>query len=171
MSFVTINYIYENVEQYVLLGSSNINCIGNAGPNTITGNSGKNVLNGGAHNDVLSGVGGADTLNGFSGNDTLDGGVGADTMSGGLGNDLSGSTMPSIRSWKVLSGHRHCHHHSELRAGVGRARGNVAHSQFLDDRDAGDPDRQRLRPIHSRQCRRQQDRRPRRHRLSVRTRR
>ena len=88
MSFVTINYIYENVEQYVLLGSSNINCIGNAGPNTITGNSGNNVLNGGAHNDVLSGVGGADTLNGFSGNDTLDGGVGADTMSGSLGNDL-----------------------------------------------------------------------------------
>ncbi|RZU46896.1 hemolysin type calcium-binding protein [Fluviicoccus keumensis] len=58
-----------DVELLELLGTANLNGIGNTLDNWITGNTGNNSLVGG------------------SGNDTLDGGVGQDTMVGGLGND------------------------------------------------------------------------------------
>lgn len=57
------------VENLELLGTANLNGIGNALDNYIAGNSGNNSLDGGA------------------GNDRLDGGVGQDTMVGGAGND------------------------------------------------------------------------------------
>jgi trimeric autotransporter adhesin len=86
-----------NVEALTLLGSDNINGVGNLLDNTITGNAGNNRLDGGAGNDTLvGGVGidtligasGNDSLGGGTGNDTLDGGSGADVMDGGSGNDL-----------------------------------------------------------------------------------
>jgi VCBS repeat-containing protein len=71
-----------------LLGSANINGIGNALDNIITGNNGNNSLAGGGGDDALNGGGGADLLDGGAGNDRLDGGNGADTMTGGQGNDV-----------------------------------------------------------------------------------
>ena len=58
-----------NVENLELLGSSNLQGIGNGSDNNLTGNAGRNWLGGGI------------------GNDTLDGGAGIDTMSGGVGDD------------------------------------------------------------------------------------
>lgn len=51
-----------NVENLTLMGSANINGIGNAENNLITGNGGNNILNGGTS--------GTDTLRGGAGNDT-----------------------------------------------------------------------------------------------------
>ncbi|MDH6264815.1 Ca2+-binding RTX toxin-like protein [Rhizobium sp. SG_E_25_P2] len=67
-----------NIENIVLLGSSNINGTGNSVNNSITGNTGDNTLSGAAGDDALFGL---------AGNDTLDGGAGADRMEGGAGND------------------------------------------------------------------------------------
>jgi len=58
-----------NVENLVLLGSTDITGTGNAQSNVLTGNAGNNALTG------------------SSGNDVIDGGLGADTMIGGAGND------------------------------------------------------------------------------------
>lgn len=58
-----------NVENLILVGSGNINGIGNAQANQIVGNSGRNTLSGGAGNDVLDGGAGYDTLVGGTGND------------------------------------------------------------------------------------------------------
>ncbi|MBU7583365.1 MAG: S8 family serine peptidase [Nostoc sp. TH1S01] len=49
-----------NVENLTLIGSSNINGIGNSLNNTITGNSGNNTLNGGTGDDTLIGGDGND---------------------------------------------------------------------------------------------------------------
>jgi Ca2+-binding RTX toxin-like protein len=61
-----------NVENLQLLGTANLNGMGNALNNVLTGNSGVNILRGGAGNDVLNGGGGADTLSGGDGSDTFD---------------------------------------------------------------------------------------------------
>jgi len=60
---------FAQVENLKLLGSGNIDAIGNALGNQLIGNAGNNTLSGGG------------------GNDTLNGGSGADTMIGGIGND------------------------------------------------------------------------------------
>ena len=67
-----------HVELLTLLGTGDLEGIGNNLNNILTGNSGDNVLTGAAGND---------TLTGNAGNDTLDGGAGADRMAGGLGDD------------------------------------------------------------------------------------
>ncbi|HEV8389705.1 MAG TPA: PQQ-dependent sugar dehydrogenase [Dongiaceae bacterium] len=67
------------VENLTLLGSGNIDGIGNALGNGITGNAGRNLLTGGAGNDVIQGLGGDDQLDGGTGNDVLKGGAGNDT--------------------------------------------------------------------------------------------
>lgn len=96
----------DNLENLQLLGSSDINGIGNALDNKISDNSGFNILDGGAGNDTIEATFG-DTLfggegddfleTGFgrgiafgnAGNDTLFGGTdGDDTLYGGSGNDL-----------------------------------------------------------------------------------
>ena len=51
-----------NVENLRLIGTNNINGMGNAGNNNITGNSGNNQINGGAGIDTLTGGLGADTF-------------------------------------------------------------------------------------------------------------
>ena len=66
------------IENLVLLGSGDINGIGNIGSNNIDGNSGSNLIDGG---------GGGDTMTAGEGNDTLIGGGGSDTLIGGAGND------------------------------------------------------------------------------------
>ncbi|MFA6178098.1 MAG: calcium-binding protein [Candidatus Methylopumilus sp.] len=71
--------LIDNLENLVLLGSANINGIGNSAKNQITGNAGNNSLVGGAGND---------TLNGGAGDDTLNGGLDNDSMVGGDGNDV-----------------------------------------------------------------------------------
>ncbi|MDZ4393497.1 M10 family metallopeptidase C-terminal domain-containing protein [Cypionkella sp.] len=94
------------LENLILLGSADIDGIGNTIANNLTGNTGANALTGGAGNDALYGGAGNDTLNGgldddalyggvgndsllgAAGNDTLNGAVGVDTMAGGLGDDF-----------------------------------------------------------------------------------
>ena len=70
---VQINGTYTlttNVENLIIVGSSNRFGTGNASDNHITGNSGNN------------------TLGGAAGNDVIDGGKGADLMRGGTGDDI-----------------------------------------------------------------------------------
>lgn len=71
---------YLTIERLTLLGSSNINGIGNTLNNTIIGNSANNTLNGVGGDDILLGDAGTDRLFGGLGNDTLTGGTGADTF-------------------------------------------------------------------------------------------
>ncbi|MDT6920851.1 calcium-binding protein, partial [Pseudomonas atacamensis] len=59
----TVSYtLSANVEDGVLLGSSNLNFAGNALGNTLTGNAGNNILDGYAGADTLIGGAGADTF-------------------------------------------------------------------------------------------------------------
>jgi Ca2+-binding RTX toxin-like protein len=76
---VVLNDVGANLENITLIGSSDIDGIGNDVANTIKGNSGANELVGGLGNDNLSGAAGNDTLDGEIGNDTLLGGAGDDT--------------------------------------------------------------------------------------------
>lgn len=67
-----------NIDVLRLLGTANINGIGNDAPETIVGNSGVNFLRGN---------GGSDTINGGANIDVLVGGVGRDTLTGGSASD------------------------------------------------------------------------------------
>ena len=94
----SINYtLGSNVERLTLIGSANINGVGNSLANALIGNVGNNLLDGGAGNDLiqagdgndtLQGGSGNDSLNGDAGNDLLDGGAGTDSMAGGSGDDI-----------------------------------------------------------------------------------
>ncbi|MBW8323045.1 MAG: calcium-binding protein [Rhizobium sp.] len=73
-----------NVENLTLLGTANINGVGNSLANVINGNSGNNILNGAA---------GADTLSGGLGNDTYVLGDESDTVTDTGGTDTITSTI------------------------------------------------------------------------------
>ncbi|MDJ0902728.1 MAG: Calx-beta domain-containing protein [Xenococcus sp. MO_188.B8] len=78
----------ENVENLDLLGTDNLEGIGNELNNSINGNSGKNNLVGNDGDDTIKGNDGDDTLVGNEGDDSLDGGLGVDSLDGGLGDDI-----------------------------------------------------------------------------------
>ena len=71
---VQINGTYTltaNVENLIIVGSSNRFGTGNALDNHITGNSGDNTLGGAEGNDIIDGGKGADLMRGGTGNDTF----------------------------------------------------------------------------------------------------
>ncbi|PCH65407.1 MAG: hypothetical protein COC12_14640 [Rhodobacteraceae bacterium] len=70
-----------------LIGTGNINGIGNNTANQLFGNSGDNQLKGRAGSDALTGLAGDDRLVGGKGNDALTGGDGDDVLRGGSGDD------------------------------------------------------------------------------------
>lgn len=70
-----------NIEALELLGSDDLNALGNTAANRLEGNSGNNTLSGAGGNDTLNGHDGDDILVGGPGNDLLRGGLGADTFS------------------------------------------------------------------------------------------
>lgn len=85
-----------NIENLTLLGSEEINGVGNALANIIIGNGAANTLQGangddtlfgGGGGDVLLGQGGVNNLRGEGGNDVLLGGANVDTLTGGSGLD------------------------------------------------------------------------------------
>ena len=76
-----------NLENLTLLGTADLNGIGNGLDNVITGNSGNNVLSGGDGNDTIDGGSGNDTLNGGDGNDSLFGNSGNDSFVVSAGNN------------------------------------------------------------------------------------
>jgi Ca2+-binding RTX toxin-like protein len=86
-------YLYANIENLTLSGSSDIFGVGNDLANTVLGNSGSNLLIAGAGDDTVRGGAGVDSLFGESGNDQLFGDAGIDYLVGGIGNDtLDGGT-------------------------------------------------------------------------------
>ncbi len=67
-----ISYTLGNsLENLGLLGSANINAIGNESNNALSGNDGNNILNGMLGNDALSGGKGSDKITGGKGADTF----------------------------------------------------------------------------------------------------
>ncbi len=95
---------YSLIENLKLLGSSNINGIGNALDNALTGNAGNNALSGGAGDDIISGGAGADNLSGGADTDTLDyrssaSGVKIDlTAQTASGGDAQGDTFSAFEN-------------------------------------------------------------------------
>ena len=68
---VSIDHLFQLIENIVLMGSGNLNASGNELDNTIYANNGKNALSGREGNDVLIGSGGDDTLTGGAGADKI----------------------------------------------------------------------------------------------------
>ena len=103
--YASIDYtLGANVENLNLLGTGNIDGIGNGLGNVIYGNAGGNELDGGAGNDTLIGLAGDDTLIGGSGNDYLDGGAGHDVFvfAAGFGKDIIKDFAPTGASSDVI---------------------------------------------------------------------
>jgi serralysin len=70
-----------------LIGTEDINGIGNNNGNQLFGNNGDNLLRGRAGSDAITGQDGDDRLVGGKGNDALTGGDGDDVLRGGDGDD------------------------------------------------------------------------------------
>ena len=77
-----------NLENLVLVGTTNLSGTGNNLNNMLTGNDGNNRLLAGLGNDTLYGGAGGDTLNGGEGADQMFGGAGNDTFTVENANDL-----------------------------------------------------------------------------------
>lgn len=77
-----------NIENFLFLGTANLNVTGNGSNNLITTTIGNDTLSGGDGNDSLNSGVGNDSLSGGRGNDTLNAGSGIDTLIGGEGDDL-----------------------------------------------------------------------------------
>jgi Ca2+-binding RTX toxin-like protein len=88
----SVNYILTpNVEDLILIGTSNLNGTGNELDNLLTGNSGNNLLKGLEGKDTLIGNAGDDILVGGEDNDILTGGEGADRFLFGSGDAFKSS--------------------------------------------------------------------------------
>jgi Ca2+-binding RTX toxin-like protein len=80
-------YLYDNIEDLNLTGTSDIFGVGNVLDNSLFGNSGSNLLLGGLGDDEIRGFAGNDLLFGEGGSDTIYGGEGTDYLVGGAGRD------------------------------------------------------------------------------------
>ena len=76
-SYITWS-IGPTLERLTLVGTADINGVGNALANRIVGNTGNNSIAGGSGNDIINGGDGADRISGGAGRDTLVGSAGAD---------------------------------------------------------------------------------------------
>jgi Ca2+-binding RTX toxin-like protein len=76
-----------NLENLELLGTENLEGVGNHTDNILVGNSGQNDLRGRSGDDLVVGLAGDDTLAGGRGNDTLAGDSGNDLIRGNVGSD------------------------------------------------------------------------------------
>ena len=68
-TFVTLDHLFDNVENAVLLGTAAIGVNGNDLDNFIKGNAGRNALRGGGGDDTLDGGAGVDAMRGDDGDD------------------------------------------------------------------------------------------------------
>jgi Ca2+-binding RTX toxin-like protein len=80
-------YLFANIENLTLTGSTNTFGVGNELDNVLTGNAGENLLIAGAGNDTVNGGGARDAIFGEDGADILNGEAGVDYIVGGVGND------------------------------------------------------------------------------------
>ena len=174
----SLNYrIVDPRETTINATNGNDNFVGREEASTINGFDGHDKLTGRAGNDILNGGTGSDTLIGNGGNDTLNGGAnpiqfGGDTMVGGLGNDLY--FVDSITDAVVEEAGEGTADRAigqrELHTPRHRPGGNAHHNQFCRH-DRHQPDRQRIRQHHLRQCRRKHSERRRWRRHAARLRR
>jgi Ca2+-binding RTX toxin-like protein len=94
---VSVNLLWDSVEDLHLEGTGALHATGNGGDNFISGNDAANVLNG---------AGGDDQLYGLKGNDTLTGGTGSDTFifnPSALGNEGHDTITDFVKAADVLS--------------------------------------------------------------------
>jgi Ca2+-binding RTX toxin-like protein len=80
-------YTLPNYVEWLYLGLTGTDGIGNSLDNHLIGNDLANTLDGAGGHDVLDGRGGNDTLIGGAGNDDIYGGLGVNTIDTSLGND------------------------------------------------------------------------------------
>jgi Ca2+-binding RTX toxin-like protein len=80
-SEISIYSLSDNIEILRLLGTADLDGIGNGLNNSIVGNAGNNYLFGGNGNDSINGGDGNDIIGGGRGNDILVGGAGEDLLS------------------------------------------------------------------------------------------
>lgn len=85
--YMFIDFLPDNVENLILIGSENIDSNGNNLDNVVTGNSGNNIIDTFDGNDVIYGRAGNDDINGGNGNDTIYGEEGNDYLYGSQGDD------------------------------------------------------------------------------------
>ncbi|MGB3494132.1 MAG: S8 family serine peptidase, partial [Elainellaceae cyanobacterium] len=88
-SSVDFSLVGTQVENLTLIGTEDLEGIGNDLENIIIGNSGDNAIYGGVGDDSLFGKAGDDKIFGQAGDDVLNGGEGCDLLDGGEGNDTA----------------------------------------------------------------------------------
>ena len=124
----------QHTETLTLIGTSDINGLGNGLGNTIIGNSGANVLEGFWGDDLMFGGDGQDTLVGGHGNDTFLSGPSSDTISSGA---LRDSFIGGIGDDIYIIDHRWIRIVEQANEGTDNVRSSISlalrdHSQHLE---------------------------------------
>ena len=124
----------QHTETLTLIGTSDINGLGNCRGNTIIGNSGANVLEGFWGDDLMFGGDGQDTLVGGHGNDTFLSGPSSDTISSGA---LRDSFIGGIGDDIYIIDHRWIRIVEQANEGTDNVRSSISlalrdHSQHLE---------------------------------------